>query len=484
MGPVLYFACKSGHYTLDLDETSLVFISSVNRKAAKYSKRQLEAANKAYDFIIRMGFISYEAAAEVVQRGSITGLGFTRADLVAAQDIYGLPAAYQQGHGTQRSSVGPREDDPIPVHESVEQELQVDLFFLGHVFLLSISVLMGLIMVTQLGPGSNADGPDRIGEKSKFKAGRALLEHIQQYNNKGFQIKHVKSDGEPSIKAAKSELSSLGVELNVLGHGSHTPHAESAIRHVKNQARSTIHSLQFPLPNKFAAALIGFVVHLANMIPKVNSVGHLPAHTAFLGRVPNFTRDAPFAFGTTGFLQRAPGPKSNTAASRGDYCIWLGTTHNLAGTHRCFNLDTLMEMTEDIFRTAPLTTTALQRLQRLSGLSLPEAPIVPQLEAPLENPSAPYPLHPNRGVVQQEVSPLSEDIPPAELVSADSLTDLVSDTTDATAPDLTEELNSGLTDDVQDLAFTRAAELIDIRCSPTVPVHTYTYVCLWFQTRF
>jgi hypothetical protein len=21
-------------------------------------------------------------------------------------------------------------------------------------------------------------------------------------------------------------------------------------------------------------------------------------------------------------------------------------------------------------------------------------------------------------------------------------------------------------------------------CSPTVPVHTYTYVCLWFQTRF
>jgi hypothetical protein len=409
MGPVLYFACKSGHCTLDLDGTSLVFISSVNRKAAKYSKRQLEAANKAHDFIIRMGFISYKAAAEVVQRGSITGLGFTRADLVA-----GLPAAYQQGHGTQRSSVGPREDDPIPVHESVEQELQVDLFlFLGHVFLLSISVLMGLIMVTQLGPGFNADGPDRIGERSKSKAGRALLEHIQQYNDKGFQIKRVTSDGEPSIKAAKSELSSIGVELNVLGHGSHTPHAESAIRHVKNKARSTIHSLQFPLPKKFAAALIGFVVHLANMIPKVNSVGHLPAHAAFLGRVPNFTRDAPFAFGTTGFLQRAPGQKSNTAASRGDYCLWLGTTRNLAGTHRCFNLDTLMEMTGDIFRPAPLTTAALQRLQRLSGLSLPEAPIIPQLEAPLENPSAPYPLDPNRGVVQLEVSPLSEDIPPA-----------------------------------------------------------------------
>ena len=49
-----------------------------------------------------MGFISYKAAAEVLQRGSITDLGFTRADLVNAQDIYGTPAAYQLGQGTQK----------------------------------------------------------------------------------------------------------------------------------------------------------------------------------------------------------------------------------------------------------------------------------------------------------------------------------------------------------------------------------------------
>jgi hypothetical protein len=52
------------------------------------------------------------------------------------------------------------------------------------------------------------------------RAGQALFEHIQQYNSKGFQIKRVTSDGEPTIKAARSELSSLGVGLNVLGHGS------------------------------------------------------------------------------------------------------------------------------------------------------------------------------------------------------------------------------------------------------------------------
>jgi hypothetical protein len=153
----------------------------------------------------------------------------------------------------------------------------------------------------------------------------------------------------------------------VLGHGSHTPHAESATRHIKNKARSTLHSLMYPLPTKLASALIAFVVHTSTMVPKVNAIGHLPAHTAFLGRVPNLAKDAPFAFGTAGFLQRASGPASNTAAARGDYCLWLGTTHNLAGTHRLFNIDTLREITGDIFRPALLTDAAIARLAQLAG---------------------------------------------------------------------------------------------------------------------
>ena len=89
VGPVLTFTCVKGHYILDLTVISQVFFSGIDLKSAKYSKRQLVAARKAYDFIIRMGFISFKAAAEVVQRGSITNLGFTRADLANAQDIFG-----------------------------------------------------------------------------------------------------------------------------------------------------------------------------------------------------------------------------------------------------------------------------------------------------------------------------------------------------------------------------------------------------------
>ena len=293
-------------------------------------------------------------------------------------------------------------------------------------FFISISVLLGLIMVSHLGPGNGTGRPDRLDERSKAQAGKSLILHINQYNAKGFRIKRVTSDGEPAINATKQDLEALGVELNVLGHGSHTPHAEAAICHVKNKARSTLHSLPCPLPWKLAAALIIFVVHTANMIPKVNAVGHLPAHTAFLGRVPNLAKDAPYAFCTAGFLQRAAGATSNSAAPRGDYCIWLGTTHYLAGTHRCFNIDTLREITGDTLSPTLLTTAAVTRLTQLTNNTPPsENTTTEPAEEPLTNPSTSYPLDPNRGVETETVLPMEENIL-AEIVSADLISELAS----------------------------------------------------------
>ena len=400
-GPTLTFSCLRGHYVMDMGATSHVYAIS---NPAKYSARQLASAKNAYEFIARMGYISFKGAADIIQRGCMKDIDFTRADLVNAQSIYGTPAATQLGQGTQRTTKS-RSDDQIPLHESVPQELQVDLFyFLGHVFLLSISVLLGLIMVTHLGAGhEKSTTGTRSSEGPRSKAGKALLLHISQYKAKGFHIRTVTTDGEGAIKASRTAVEELGTHLNILGHGSHTPHAEAAIRHVKNKARSTLYSLPFPLPSRLAPALIAFVVHTVNMVPKQNAPGHLPAYTAFRGRSPSYKTDTPFAFGTTGFLQRAQGSLSNTAAPRADYCLWLGTTRNLKGTHRCLNLGTLTEITGDNFRPAPLTQDAIQRLRAIAGTSPLEQNIPQDPEPPLPDPNSPYALDPNRGVDDSEI---------------------------------------------------------------------------------
>jgi hypothetical protein len=202
------------------------------------------------------------------------------------------------------------------------------------------------------------------------------------------------------------------------------------------------------------------------MVPKVNAVGHLPAHTAFLGRVPNLAKDASFAFGTAGFLQRASGPASNTAAARGDYCLWLGTTHNLAGTHRCFNIDTLREITGDIFRPALLTDAAIARLAQLAGpTSVEPQPLEPP-EDPLTNPNTRHVLDPNRGVATEDApneSPLLTEIVPDTLFNLPSGNDvLVPATTedDAILENETESESNNF-----DRAISQAAELFQVRNS-------------------
>ena len=356
-------------------------------------------------------------------------------------------------------------------------------------------------MVVHLGPGIERTKGKQTSDKidgSRSKAGQALIQHIMQYQSKGFSITRVTTDDEPSIKSFKSQIEALGVGVNILGHGSHAPHAESAIRHVKNKARSTLHSLRYILPRKFSAALIAFVVHTMNMVPKLNSPGHLSAHTAFLGRIPNFTRDAPHPFGTSGFLQRANNPQYNAASPRGDYCIWIGTTHNLAETHRCFNLDTLREITGDTFRPTPITPAAITRLSTLAGATLQAVPDTQPQEPLIENPSPPYPLPPDRGVhtdVLEEAQDFSSDImsadelandldpgdniltPPSDIVEDNSeINALAQDyqstsDIDSQAANETDSLDDGLASSeeldhsysLQERVRSQAAELVNIR---------------------
>ena len=172
-GPTLTFVCVDGHYMMNLTTVTNAYAIYVTNSTAKYSAKQLAGSRRAYEFMQRMGYISYKAAAEIIQRGSMQEIPFTRADLVAVQNIYGTPAAYQLGQGTQQQTKT-REDDRIPVHEAVNQKLQIDLFnFLGQTFFFSISV------VTHLGPGTEklTTGSCQT-DGSRAQAGKALLLHM------------------------------------------------------------------------------------------------------------------------------------------------------------------------------------------------------------------------------------------------------------------------------------------------------------------
>ena len=65
-GPTLTFACVNGHYVMDIHAVRQAYVASLSSKAERYSRKQLNAARVAYEFMQRMGYISYKAAAEIV----------------------------------------------------------------------------------------------------------------------------------------------------------------------------------------------------------------------------------------------------------------------------------------------------------------------------------------------------------------------------------------------------------------------------------
>jgi hypothetical protein len=76
MGPTLTFSNIGGHYSLEIHKVTSVFVASI--ASTSYTKKQLARAR------MRMGYVSYKSAAEMLQRSSMSDIGFSRADLVTA----------------------------------------------------------------------------------------------------------------------------------------------------------------------------------------------------------------------------------------------------------------------------------------------------------------------------------------------------------------------------------------------------------------
>lgn len=177
-GPTLTFTNRQGHYALELDKVHDVHLTSIAQRSSRFTKTQIQGARRAYEFLERVAFVSYKGEEQIIQRGSISGIGINRTDLVNSQEIYGRPSAYIRGHGTHKT-VTPGADDPIPRHESVNQELQADVFYIfGQAFLLTVSVIMGLLMITHLGPINTSSQP--LPTKTKDQVGLSLLDHCDR----------------------------------------------------------------------------------------------------------------------------------------------------------------------------------------------------------------------------------------------------------------------------------------------------------------
>ena len=106
------------------------------------------------------------------------------------------------------------------------------MFVISNAFLISVSTPLGLTIVNDLGYTK--------GERSLTSVAPALIEQLDTYSSRQFNIKSINSDCEGAIIAMTQVLNQRGIVINPAGPGSRVSMMERKIQEVKQRFRGII----------------------------------------------------------------------------------------------------------------------------------------------------------------------------------------------------------------------------------------------------
>lgn len=158
--------------------------------------------------------------------------------------------------------------------------------------------------------GGNTQLVIAVDEKSDFVVGVAIPSKttahvcaayekiIAEFQSYHHAVRHITTDDEATLRAAKSFLAVRHVTSSLTPAGLHEKKVERTIQTIKSKVRAIRHQLPFILPSCLDAELFLTVIRYNNMVPTINTGGQTPFQM--------FTGQKPFlpahGFGTIGML--------------------------------------------------------------------------------------------------------------------------------------------------------------------------------------
>jgi hypothetical protein len=126
-------------------------MATVKENEDNYTKRQVEMAKLAYEFVKNSGFPREEEAIHIIKDGNVVDLpGITRDDVKRAFKIYGPPVEAVRGKMTQRVVKREHFDETVKSDEK-EQRLYMDVMYVdSQKFLVTVSEPLQLTLQTPI----------------------------------------------------------------------------------------------------------------------------------------------------------------------------------------------------------------------------------------------------------------------------------------------------------------------------------------------
>ena len=326
---------------------------------SKYTKREVEGAQRAREMLAKMGFPPVSHAIDIVTRGvnfTVTGTDFRIAD-----DIWGKDIASMKGKTKKRVTYS----SDIEISKQLiqqEQILSVDIMYVeGKPSLIGLATPLDLTMAVSLLTLNSINGSRSV---SVIRDG--IMSFISMLASRNFATRLIMSDGEGAIGAIKDELNLLGVEVDVSGAGGHVARIERKIQTVKERVRAHIsHQLPFTLTTLGVAMLVLFCVSRLNY--QTSGIGYRDEspRVAFSGRQVDQLLDFRAAFGE--YAQCTVPNTDRSMSARTEDCVVMLPTGNRTGSVKMMSIKTGKLLVRDQFKILPMPSTVIIRLNEMAA---------------------------------------------------------------------------------------------------------------------
>jgi len=229
-----------------------VLINTVAEKKAQYTERafkQAALARRLQDIIGRPSTRDY---IKIVMGGMMRNCPVSRADIAAAEDIFGPNLGSLKG----KTIRGKQDHVPslvvdVPYH-IIKMYKDVTLGF-DIMFVNKIAFLVTVSRNIRFGT------TERLASRQVKEVGKALVNVIKMYRQRGFHVKTCNGDGE--FQPLRGILADATSQLNITAEDEHVPEVERYIRTLKERTRATYNVLPF---KKIPGMMIVEMVHSSN----------------------------------------------------------------------------------------------------------------------------------------------------------------------------------------------------------------------------
>jgi Reverse transcriptase (RNA-dependent DNA polymerase) len=236
------------------------FVTTVNDRMKKYTKREVKQAEAARELQRKLYFLGDSTLETLLRRGKLRGTNVTPLDLRRATDIWGTSLGGLKGRSTSmKGEVLTPLGEKLKTLQPTDQCLHIDIMFVNGVpFLVSVMDPAEYVQVT------------RLKGKDEWTLWRALERHINFVARFGLKVASIRVDGESALATDFINAKTGGI-IDSGGAGVHVPLVERMLRTIKERIRATLNTLPFHITEKLEEFCVKGAVYAVNLVPKKSS---------------------------------------------------------------------------------------------------------------------------------------------------------------------------------------------------------------------